>query len=77
MKKYMQFSRLMTVISYDDRNRFSNFAASRMSKGRGLFSSIFKNIRQTLKSTKYQDGELVGKDPFGNKFYEVPANPRY
>ena len=48
-----------------------------MSKGRGLFSSIFKNIRQTLKSTKYQDGELVDKDPFGNKFYEVPANPRY
>ena len=23
------------------------------------------------------DGKLVGKDPFGNKYYEIPADPRW
>ena len=44
-----------------------------MSKGRGLFSSIFKNIRQTLKSTKYQDGELVGKGTHDDLLRSCPT----
>lgn len=38
---------------------------------------VFYNAWQTLtKSKQYTAGKLVGKDPFGNSYFEIPADPR-
>ena len=47
---------------------------------RGLIQAIFRNFIDSLKIGRekaQQTGQLVGTDPFGNKYYEIPANPRY
>lgn len=36
---------------------------------------IFRNFIQSLKPRKIQ-GDLIGTDYFGNKYFEIPANPQ-
>ena len=43
---------------------------------RGLFRNIFKAIQKSLFVAQESKGSLIGSDPFGNKYYEVPADPR-
>eukprot|EP00088_Acartia_fossae_P003616 TRINITY_DN11533_c0_g1_i2.p1 TRINITY_DN11533_c0_g1~~TRINITY_DN11533_c0_g1_i2.p1 ORF type:complete len:184 (+),score=37.50 TRINITY_DN11533_c0_g1_i2:45-596(+) len=45
-------------------------------KSRGMFQYVFKNFWNSLKVGKRQKvGNLVGRDPFGNVYYELPAQP--
>ena len=51
-------------------------------QGRGLIQNIFKNfinsIRAGYKGSSVQGsaGQIMGQDPFGNKYYEIPADPQ-
>ncbi|GAB0087036.1 NADH dehydrogenase [Sergentomyia squamirostris] len=47
-----------------------------MSKGpeRDIIKIIFQNFLKSLRPRKFT-GTLVGEDSFGNKFYEIPADP--
>lgn len=44
-------------------------------QGRSILAMIFRNFIQSLKPRRFQ-GDLVGTDYFGNKYYEIPANPQ-
>lgn len=53
-------------------------------RGRGLVMTVLKNFRDSFNVIKggssfvgTRNARLVGEDPFGNKYYEIPANPRY
>ena len=46
-------------------------------KSRGLLSAIWNNFRKSLSVASAEEGALVGRDPFGNTFYEIPADPRW
>ncbi len=43
----------------------------------GLIMRIFANIRKSLHVKPNEKGNLIGRDPFGNVYYEIPANPKY
>ena len=49
-------------------------------KTRGLIQIIVKNFFDSFKvigkQAERSTGKLVGEDPFGNKYYEIPADPR-
>ncbi|XP_064112552.1 NADH dehydrogenase [ubiquinone] 1 alpha subcomplex assembly factor 2-like [Macrobrachium nipponense] len=42
--------------------------------GRGLFRVIIKNFVDSFKKPR-QSGQLMGDDYFGNKYYELAADP--
>eukprot|EP00096_Caligus_rogercresseyi_P010405 TRINITY_DN3780_c0_g1_i1.p1 TRINITY_DN3780_c0_g1~~TRINITY_DN3780_c0_g1_i1.p1 ORF type:complete len:209 (-),score=51.35 TRINITY_DN3780_c0_g1_i1:192-746(-) len=45
---------------------------------RGLFVSIFNNFKNSFKFRKSlteSSTKLIGEDPFGNKYFEIPADP--
>jgi NADH dehydrogenase [ubiquinone] 1 alpha subcomplex assembly factor 2 len=44
-------------------------------QGRSILAMIFRNFIQSLRPRKIR-GDLVGTDYFGNKYYEIPANPQ-
>ena len=46
-------------------------------KSRGLLSAIWNNFRKSLSVASAEEGAIVGRDPFGNTFYEIPADPRW
>ena len=51
---------------------------SQAPKGRGLLQAIWNNFRKSLSVANAEEGAaIVGRDPFGNTFYEVPADPRW
>lgn len=41
---------------------------------RDIFKIIFQNFFKSFKPRQYK-GNYVGEDYFGNKYYEIPANP--
>lgn len=41
---------------------------------RSIFSMIYKNFIASFKPRQI-NGNLMGEDYFGNKYYEIPANP--
>lgn len=41
---------------------------------RSIVGVIFKNFINSLKPRQFR-GTLIGSDYFGNKYYEIPANP--
>lgn len=41
---------------------------------RGVFRIILRNFLNSFKPRQFQ-GTLIGSDYFGNKYYEIPANP--
>jgi len=41
---------------------------------RDLLKAIWTNFRNSLRPRQWK-GNLVGKDRFGNQFFEIPANP--
>ncbi|XP_059608328.1 NADH dehydrogenase [ubiquinone] 1 alpha subcomplex assembly factor 2 [Phlebotomus argentipes] len=47
-----------------------------MSKGkeRDIVKIIFQNFLKSIRPRKFK-GELIGEDTFGNKFYEIAADP--
>ena len=45
-------------------------------RGRGLLATVWNNFRKSF-SPSAEEGPMVGRDPFGNTFYEVPADPRW
>ena len=44
----------------------------------GPFAKVFINFWDSISPRRMfpPTGQLVGQDPFGNKYYEVPADPR-
>ncbi|XP_042857727.1 NADH dehydrogenase [ubiquinone] 1 alpha subcomplex assembly factor 2-like [Penaeus japonicus] len=44
-------------------------------KTRSLFGTAFKHFINSLKP-RQTSGVLIGDDYYGNKFYEIPADPR-
>ena len=44
----------------------------------GPYAKIFINFCDSISPRRMfpSKGDLIGKDPFGNKFYEIPADPR-
>ena len=50
---------------------------SQAPKSRGLLRAIWTNFRKSLGVKQGEEGALIGRDPFGNRFYEIPADPRY
>ncbi|KDR10793.1 mimitin, mitochondrial [Zootermopsis nevadensis] len=44
-------------------------------QGRSILAMIFRNFIQSLKPRKIR-GDLVGTDYFGNRYFEIPANPQ-
>ena len=53
--------------------------AGNVPKGRGLLVSVAQNFMKSLRSTRAAantNANLVGTDPYGNKYFEVPADPR-
>lgn len=46
-----------------------------MSGGRSIFQFIWKNFVNSIRPRQTK-GNLMGEDYFGNKYYEIPANPR-
>ena len=43
----------------------------------GPFARVFINFWASLKrEVNVPKGELIGKDPHGNKYFEIPADPR-
>ncbi|XP_055705708.1 NADH dehydrogenase [ubiquinone] 1 alpha subcomplex assembly factor 2 [Phlebotomus papatasi] len=48
-----------------------------MSKGkeRDIVKIIFQNFVNSLRPRKFK-GDLIGEDTFGNKFYEIAADPK-
>jgi NADH:ubiquinone oxidoreductase subunit len=44
-------------------------------QGRSILGMILRNVIQSLKPRKIQ-GDLVGTDYFGNRYFEIPANPQ-
>lgn len=44
-------------------------------QGRSILAMILRNFIQSLRPRKIQ-GDLVGTDYFGNKYFEIPANPQ-
>lgn len=46
-----------------------------MSGGRSVFQFIWKNFLNSIKPRQFR-GNLIGEDYFGNKYYEIPADPR-
>lgn len=48
----------------------------KMSRGREtFFSIIFKNFTKSLRP-RQRIGNFMGEDYFGNKYYEIPAQPQ-
>ena len=46
-------------------------------KSRGMIQYVFKNFWNSFKVGKRQTiGQLMGKDPYGNSYYELPAQPQ-
>jgi NADH:ubiquinone oxidoreductase subunit len=44
-------------------------------QGRSILAMILRNFIQSLRPRQIR-GDLVGTDYFGNKYYEIPANPQ-
>jgi NADH dehydrogenase [ubiquinone] 1 alpha subcomplex assembly factor 2 len=44
-------------------------------QGRSILAMIFRNFIQSLRPRQIR-GDLVGTDYYGNKYYEIPANPQ-
>lgn len=40
-----------------------------------MFTALVKNFWDSLKP-RQRTGNLIGEDYFGNKYYEIPANPQ-
>ena len=46
-------------------------------KTRGMIQYVFKNFMESLKVGKrVQVGTVIGQDPYGNTYYEIPAQPQ-
>lgn len=46
-------------------------------KSRGMIQYVFKHFWNSFKVGKRQTiGQLMGKDPYGNSYYELPAQPQ-
>jgi len=46
-------------------------------KTRGMFQYVFKHFKESFKVGKRQKvGTVMGKDPYGNHYYELPAQPQ-
>ena len=46
-------------------------------KTRGVLQYVFKHFMESFKVGKRQKiGNLIGKDPYGNSYYELPAEPQ-
>ena len=46
-------------------------------KSRGMLQYVFKHFWNSFKVGKRQAvGNLMGKDPYGNSYYELPAQPQ-
>ena len=45
----------------------------------GPYARALKSFWDSISPRKVfpPKAELIGKDPFGNKYYEIPADPRY
>ena len=45
----------------------------------GAYARVLINFWDSISPKRMfpPKGELIGKDPFGNKYYEIPADPRY
>jgi NADH dehydrogenase [ubiquinone] 1 alpha subcomplex assembly factor 2 len=43
-------------------------------EGRGLFRAVWNNFVSSLKPRQIQ-GNLIGKDHFGNEYFEIPPDP--
>ncbi|XP_058837768.1 NADH dehydrogenase [ubiquinone] 1 alpha subcomplex assembly factor 2-like [Topomyia yanbarensis] len=41
---------------------------------RGVIQMVFRNFLNSLKPRQWK-GNFMGEDYFGNKYYEIPANP--
>ena len=44
-------------------------------EGRSILAMILRNFIQSLKPRRIH-GDLMGTDYFGNKYFEIPANPQ-
>ncbi|KAJ9582042.1 hypothetical protein L9F63_003625 [Diploptera punctata] len=44
-------------------------------EGRSILAYIFRNFINSLRPRRIS-GDLVGKDYYGNKYYEIPPNPK-
>lgn len=44
--------------------------------GRVLWREAFKLFKASFRSQKDVEGRLIGQDPFGNKYFEIPADPQ-
>ena len=43
----------------------------------GPFARVFINFWASIRrEVNVPKGELIGKDPYGNKYFEIPADPR-
>lgn len=47
---------------------------SNPSRGRSVLGMIWNNFRNSIRPRQIR-GNLVGEDYFGNKYFEIPANP--
>ena len=46
-------------------------------KTRGMFKYVWDNFMKSLKvGQRQQVGNVMGKDPYGNTYYELPAQPQ-
>jgi hypothetical protein len=45
-------------------------------QSRGLFVRIWNNFVASLSVRPNAKGDLVGRDPYGNEYWEIAANPR-
>lgn len=46
-------------------------------KSRGMLQYVFKHFMESFKVGKRQQlGSIMGKDPYGNSYYELPAQPQ-
>lgn len=43
---------------------------------RGLFMNFFRIVKKSFAVAKESNGKFMGSDPYGNKYYEIPADPR-
>ena len=45
----------------------------------GPFVKVFRNFWDSIAPRRFfpPKGNLMGNDPYGNKYYEIPPDPRY
>ncbi|XP_023341361.1 NADH dehydrogenase [ubiquinone] 1 alpha subcomplex assembly factor 2 [Eurytemora carolleeae] len=51
--------------------------AGNVPKSRGMFQYVFKHLMDSFKVGKREKvGTIIGRDPYGNIYYELPAQPQ-